>query len=97
MARLRDGAIQGHMGMRAKPAIGIPGKYHGGAAGARKRLCHRGQLEGSPAIRLYWSESSRKAFLISFKSFNALQLLRSGPTSLLPCTFMARNVIATDF
>jgi hypothetical protein len=39
---LRHTAVERHVGMRAKPAVGISGKYHGGAAGARKRACHRG-------------------------------------------------------
>ena len=38
MARLWHAAVQRHMGMRAKPAVGISRKHHGGAAGARKRL-----------------------------------------------------------
>jgi hypothetical protein len=38
VARLRHAAVQRHVGMRAKPAVGSFGKHHGGAAGARKRL-----------------------------------------------------------
>jgi hypothetical protein len=38
MARLRHAAVQRHVGVRAKPAVGIFGKHQGGAAGARKRL-----------------------------------------------------------
>jgi len=37
MARLWHAAVQRHVGVRAKPAVGIFGKHHGGAAGAWKR------------------------------------------------------------
>jgi len=38
MTHLRHATVERHMGMHAKPTIGIPGKHQGGPAGARKRV-----------------------------------------------------------